>query len=230
MRAGRGSRAQAERRDGAETQQAQNVAAQSEQEKAALRDRLREQLNVILETRETARGLIVNLSDVLFDTGSANLKPGAREKLARVSGILVSHPGLQLEVEGHTDSVGSDDYNQQLSERRAESVRAYLVRAADRAGRRRHRRLRRKPAGRDQRHRRRTPAESTRRARRLRRHHRQTLTVTPLRPTGRTRRGPSSSSVPFPASHAAHPCRPRVGRVFVWRRRAHRVLCRHLQP
>ena len=82
---------------------------------------------MILETRETARGLIVNLSDVLFDTAQATLKPGAREKLARVSGILVSHPGLKLEIEGHTDSVGTDDYNQGLSERRAESVRAYLV-------------------------------------------------------------------------------------------------------
>jgi outer membrane protein OmpA-like peptidoglycan-associated protein len=92
-----------------------------------LRGQLRDQLNVVLETRETARGLIVNLSDVLFDTASSNLKPGAREKLARVSGILVSHPGLRLEIEGHTDSVGSDVYNQQLSSRRAESVRVYLV-------------------------------------------------------------------------------------------------------
>jgi outer membrane protein OmpA-like peptidoglycan-associated protein len=69
----------------------------------------------------------VNVSDVLFDTASATLKPGAREKLAKVSGILVTHPGLKLEVEGHTDSVGSTDYNQGLSERRAESVRRYLV-------------------------------------------------------------------------------------------------------
>jgi outer membrane protein OmpA-like peptidoglycan-associated protein len=82
---------------------------------------------VILETRETARGLIVNLSDVLFDTAKSTLKPGAREKLARVSGILVTHPDLKLEIEGHTDSVGSDTYNQSLSERRAESVRSYLV-------------------------------------------------------------------------------------------------------
>jgi outer membrane protein OmpA-like peptidoglycan-associated protein len=86
-----------------------------------------EQLNVILETRETARGLIVNLSDVLFDVDRATLKPGAREKLARVAGILASHPDLHIEIEGHTDSTGSDDYNQRLSERRAESVRAYLV-------------------------------------------------------------------------------------------------------
>ena len=110
-----------------QAQQAQATAAQAEQEKNALRDRLREQLNVILETRETARGLIVNVSDVLFDTGSATLKPGAREKLARVAGILASHPDLHIEIEGHTDSVGGDDYNLRLSERRAESVRAYLV-------------------------------------------------------------------------------------------------------
>jgi outer membrane protein OmpA-like peptidoglycan-associated protein len=111
----------------AQTVQAQGAAVQSELDKVALRERLRAQLNVILETRETARGLIVNLSDVLFDTASSSLLPGAREKLARVSGILVSHEGLQLAVEGHTDSVGTDQYNQQLSERRAESVRAYLV-------------------------------------------------------------------------------------------------------
>jgi len=103
------------------------VRESAEREKAELRDRLRQQLNVILETRETARGLIVNLSDVLFDTGQSSLKPGAREKLARVSGILVTHPDLKLEIEGHTDSVGTDSYNQGLSERRAESVRSYLV-------------------------------------------------------------------------------------------------------
>ena len=111
----------------AQTRQAQGAAAQSEQDKAVLREQLRTQLNVVLDTRETARGLIVNLSDVLFDTASSSLKPGAREKLARVSGILVSHDGLRLAVEGHTDSVGTDAYNQGLSERRAESVRAYLV-------------------------------------------------------------------------------------------------------
>jgi outer membrane protein OmpA-like peptidoglycan-associated protein len=102
-------------------------AAKAEREKAELRDQLRQQLNQILETRESARGLIVNLSDVLFDTGSANLKPGTREKLAKVAGILLSHRGLKLQVEGHTDSVGSTDYNQRLSENRASSVRTYLV-------------------------------------------------------------------------------------------------------
>ncbi len=113
----------------AQTQQAQATAAQIDRERAELRERLRQQLNLILETRETARGLIVNLSDVLFDTARADLKPGAREKLSRVVGIVLSHPGLRMEVEGHTDSVGSDSYNLRLSERRAASVRSYLVTA-----------------------------------------------------------------------------------------------------
>ena len=112
----------------AQQRQAQAAAEQAEREKAELRERLREQLNAVLETRETARGLIVNVSDVLFDFDSANLKPGARERLARVGGILLTQPGLQIEVEGHTDSVGSDSYNQRLSEERAASVRDYLVR------------------------------------------------------------------------------------------------------
>jgi outer membrane protein OmpA-like peptidoglycan-associated protein len=104
-----------------------NAARNAEQEKAELRAQLNRQLNLILETRDTARGLIVNMSDVLFDTAQHTLQPGAREKLAKISGIIVSHPGLQLSIEGHTDSVGTDDYNQQLSERRAESVRSFLV-------------------------------------------------------------------------------------------------------
>ncbi len=107
--------------------QARDAAAKAKGDQAALREKLRVQLNLILATRETARGLVVNMSDVLFDTGSANLKPGAREKLARISGILVSHPELHIAVEGHTDSVGAEDYNQKLSEQRAESVRGYLV-------------------------------------------------------------------------------------------------------
>jgi outer membrane protein OmpA-like peptidoglycan-associated protein len=85
------------------------------------------QLNSILQTRDTARGLIVNMSDVLFDTGSYTLKPGAREMLAKISGIVLAHPGLNLQIEGHTDSVGSDEFNQQLSERRADSVRDFLA-------------------------------------------------------------------------------------------------------
>jgi outer membrane protein OmpA-like peptidoglycan-associated protein len=99
----------------------------AEAEKAQLRERLRQQLNLILETRETARGLIVNISDVLFDFNKYTLKPGAREKLAKVGGILLAYPGLKIQVEGHTDSVGSDEYNQKLSESRAGSVREYLT-------------------------------------------------------------------------------------------------------
>lgn len=107
--------------------EARQSAEQAEQEKLQLREQLRQQLNVILETRETVRGLIINMSDVLFDSGRYSLKPGAREKLAKVSGIILAHPGLNLEIEGHTDSVGSDEYNQHLSEQRANSVRDYLV-------------------------------------------------------------------------------------------------------
>jgi outer membrane protein OmpA-like peptidoglycan-associated protein len=108
-------------------QQAEAARLQAENEKTALRERLKQQLNVILETRESARGLIVNISDVLFDTGKYTLKPGAREKMAKVSGILLAYPGLKIQVEGHTDSVGGDEYNQRLSEQRAGAVRDYLT-------------------------------------------------------------------------------------------------------
>ena len=111
----------------AQTQKALQAAAQAENEKAQLRAQLLEQLNSILQTRDSARGLIVNMSDVLFDTGSSTLKPGAREKLAKISGILLAHKGLTLQIEGHTDSVGTDDFNQQLSERRSDSVRDFLA-------------------------------------------------------------------------------------------------------
>jgi len=111
----------------AEAEKARQAAARAEAEKADLRAQLLGQLNSILQTRDTARGLIVNMSDVLFDTGSSTLKAGAREKLAKISGILLAHPGLTLQIEGHTDSVGSDEFNQQLSERRADSVRDFLA-------------------------------------------------------------------------------------------------------
>jgi outer membrane protein OmpA-like peptidoglycan-associated protein len=101
--------------------------AQLQAEKAELRTQLLSQFNAILQTRDTARGLIVNMSDVLFDTAKSSLRPLAREKLAKVAGIVSGHPGLRLDVEGHTDSVGGDNYNQQLSEQRGESVRAYLT-------------------------------------------------------------------------------------------------------
>jgi outer membrane protein OmpA-like peptidoglycan-associated protein len=102
-------------------------AQRAETDKATMRAKLAEQLNAILHTRESARGLIVSMSDVLFDTGKYSLKPGAREKLAKVAGILLSYPGLNIEVGGYTDNVGGDGMNQTLSENRASSVRDYLV-------------------------------------------------------------------------------------------------------
>ncbi len=110
-----------------QAEQAERLRQQAEAEKAELRQRLLSQLNLILQTRDTARGLIVNMSDVLFDSGSYTLRPGAREKLAKVAGIFLAYPGLSLQIEGHTDSVGSDSMNQRLSEMRADSVRDYLV-------------------------------------------------------------------------------------------------------
>lgn len=104
-------------------QSAQLAAQQTEQ----MREKLKDQLNQVLQTKETARGLIVNMSDVLFDFNKYTLKPEAREKLAKVSGILLAYPNLKLQVEGYTDNIGSDEYNQKLSQQRADGVRQYLV-------------------------------------------------------------------------------------------------------
>jgi outer membrane protein OmpA-like peptidoglycan-associated protein len=111
----------------ADAERLRQAAEQAEAEKAQLRERLRQQLNMILETRESARGLIVNINDVLFDFNKYTLKPGAREKLAKVAGILLAYPGLKVQLEGHTDSIGSDEYNLKLSDSRAGAVRDYLV-------------------------------------------------------------------------------------------------------
>ncbi len=100
---------------------------QLETDKAELRAQLLLQFNTVLQTRDTARGLIVNMADVLFDTAKSTLRPDAREKLAKVAGIVSGHPGLSLAVEGHTDNVGGDSYNQELSEHRASAVRDYLT-------------------------------------------------------------------------------------------------------
>jgi outer membrane protein OmpA-like peptidoglycan-associated protein len=108
-------------------QEAERARQQAEADRAAIRERLKQQLSQVLETQETARGLIVNISDVLFDFNKYTLKPEAREKMAKVSGILLAYPGLKIQLEGHTDSVGSDDYNQKLSEQRADTVRGYLI-------------------------------------------------------------------------------------------------------
>lgn len=121
----------------AERARAEAAAAQAQAQAAAAsksadsardaRERLRSQLNTVLATSESARGLIVNMSDVLFDTGKYTLKPNTQISLAKVSGILQSYPGLKLQVEGYTDSTGSPEFNQKLSENRAGAVRNFLV-------------------------------------------------------------------------------------------------------
>lgn len=117
--------------DAQQARSAEQIAQQGQQQadsdKAVLRAQLSEQLNRILATRDSARGLIVSMSDVLFDTGKYQLKPGAREKLAKVAGILIAYPGLNIEVGGYTDNVGGDAMNQTLSENRASAVRTYLI-------------------------------------------------------------------------------------------------------
>ena len=128
-------RADAERqRAEADTERAKQAQLQAEQgaqqaaaQAAEIRERLRQQLSEVLQTRETARGLIMNMSDVLFDFNKFTLKPEAREKLAKVSGILLAYPNLKVQVEGYTDNIGTDEYNQKLSEQRAGAVRDYLT-------------------------------------------------------------------------------------------------------
>jgi outer membrane protein OmpA-like peptidoglycan-associated protein len=110
-----------------EKEEADRRAQDAVQQKEQMRARLLAQLNQVLQTRDTVRGLIINMPDVLFDFNKYTLKPEARERLARISGIVLAYPDLKLEVEGYTDAIGSDEYNQTLSEKRAESVRDYLV-------------------------------------------------------------------------------------------------------
>jgi len=111
----------------ARARRAREAQHEAEQSAEQVRERLKQQLNQVLQTTETARGLIVNMSDVLFDFNKYTLKPEAREKLAKVSGILLAYPSLKMQVEGYTDNIGSDEYNQKLSEQRAGTVRDYLV-------------------------------------------------------------------------------------------------------
>jgi outer membrane protein OmpA-like peptidoglycan-associated protein len=124
--------AAAKAKEEADALRAKEEAAKAEAERARqaaeqLRAQLLDQLNRILETKDTPRGLIVTMADVLFDTGKYNLRPQTREKLARLAGIVLAHPGLTLNVEGYTDSTGSDEFNQKLSEKRAETVQSFLV-------------------------------------------------------------------------------------------------------
>ncbi len=120
------ARAQASQAEQA-SQQARMQAQQANEQAEQARNRLKNQLNQVLQTRDTARGLIVNMSDVLFDFNKYTLKPEAREKLAKVSGILLAYPDLKLQVEGYTDNIGSVEYNQKLSQERADAVRDYLI-------------------------------------------------------------------------------------------------------
>ncbi len=111
----------------AQAQTAEQRAQAAEQEKEQMRQRLLAQLNQVLQTQDTARGLIVNMSDVLFDTNQATLKPGAKMRLAKVAGIIEAYPDLKLKIEGYTDSTGTPEHNQELSERRAAAVRDFLI-------------------------------------------------------------------------------------------------------
>jgi len=108
-------------------QQAEQARQQAENDKAQMRARMLQQLNQVLQTRDTARGLIVNMPDVLFDTGKADLKSSARERLAKVAGILIAYPDIRVEIDGYTDSTGSLELNQRLSQERADSVRNFLA-------------------------------------------------------------------------------------------------------
>jgi outer membrane protein OmpA-like peptidoglycan-associated protein len=110
-----------------QTQEAERQRQDAVRQKEDMRARLLAQLNQVLQTRDTARGLIVSMPDVLFDFNKYTLKPEARERLARVSGIVLAYPDLKLQIEGYTDAIGSDEYNQTLSEKRAEAVRDYLI-------------------------------------------------------------------------------------------------------
>ena len=121
------ARAETERAK-AETERARQATEEAKRERDAALQKLYVSLSEILDTKRETRGFIVNLGDVLFDTGKATLKPAAREKLSKLAGILLAYPGsLMLEIEGHTDSVGSDELNNKLSQNRAESVRDYLT-------------------------------------------------------------------------------------------------------
>jgi outer membrane protein OmpA-like peptidoglycan-associated protein len=128
--AARAAKEQAEAQAAQATQQAQAAQQQAQtaqQQEQQMRERLKQQLNQVLQTQDTARGLIVSMPDVLFDFNKFTLKPETREKLAKVSGILLAYPDLKVQVEGYSDSIGSDEYNMKLSDQRADTVREYLV-------------------------------------------------------------------------------------------------------
>lgn len=111
----------------AKEQAAREAAANAQAQTAALRAQLLKQLNDVLQTTDTSRGLVVNMADVLFETGKYNLSQDAQLKLAKLSGIIQAHPGLNLAIEGYTDTTGSQDFNMKLSQQRADAVRQFLI-------------------------------------------------------------------------------------------------------
>jgi len=111
----------------AKEQAAKDEAARAQAATAALRAQLLQQLNEVLQTTDTPRGLVVNMADVLFETGKYALSQDAQLKLAKLSGIIQAHPGLNLAIEGHTDTTGSADFNMKLSQQRADTVREFLI-------------------------------------------------------------------------------------------------------
>lgn len=111
----------------AEAESANRLRQRVEYERSGLRKQLLDQFNLIFDTRDSFRGLIVNMSDVLFDIGKFTLRAETREKLAKIAGIVLAHPGLRLEVEGHTDETGNEELNRKLSDFRAAAVREFML-------------------------------------------------------------------------------------------------------
>lgn len=111
----------------AKEQAARADAERTRKEAAELRAQLLAQLNSVLQTVDTPRGLVVTMADILFASGKYELSQDANLKLARLSGVILAHPGLKLRIEGYTDSTGTEDFNLKLSGQRADTVRTFLV-------------------------------------------------------------------------------------------------------
>jgi len=111
-----------------QAQQSQQQAQQSQQQAQEAQQQAREAQQELeaMRAKQTDRGMMLTLGNVLFDSGGATLKPGADELVSRLSQFMQSHPDIKVRIEGHTDSIGSDSYNEALSQRRAESVASAL--------------------------------------------------------------------------------------------------------
>ncbi|HTV55626.1 MAG TPA: OmpA family protein [Terriglobia bacterium] len=111
----------------ARAQRNEQAAQEAENQRLAMRAKLLNQLNAILETRQTPQGLVVTMSHVLFNTSQYTLQQQTRETLAKLAGVLLAYPGLKIRVNGYTDNTGNQQMNQELSEKRADAVRSFLV-------------------------------------------------------------------------------------------------------